>query len=512
MNTRRSNKTQFIITVLASPMFYRVVVGFFVLQALWLALSSVYPMAFDEDFHFGIIKIYSHHWLPFLSQQPAGANMYGDVLHDPSYLYQYLMSFPYRVIEVFTKDQTTQVICLRLINIALFTYALVLSRRLLLRARVSPAVANVTILLFVLIPIVPLLAATINYDNLTMVFVAWICLVMADIIQDIQDKRIPIHRLGVLAILCLLGSIVKYPFIPIAAACVITTVVLWWHTFHGSGQGSTRRAIKASYTKLSITTKLALPILVLVSFGLFSQRYLFNLAAYRAPIPRCDKVLSVDDCMSYGPWARNYTDIQYKSTAFHAHITTFIPEWFYGIWYRLFFAINGNVGTPDWARYETIPPLPYPSITAIVITVATIILIVRWGRLIFRNDWLMSLFLFMTILYVGALFATDYTGYAHTGQPVAINGRYLLPLLLPIAAISARAWQATLSHLPSVKVALVFVVLLLSLQGGGVLTFMIDSNYTWYWPNPTVQSVNRTAQNVTRKIVLSHQPLHLRYP
>jgi hypothetical protein len=34
---------------------------FFVLEGLWIACSAVYPMAFDEEFHFGLIKVYSHH-------------------------------------------------------------------------------------------------------------------------------------------------------------------------------------------------------------------------------------------------------------------------------------------------------------------------------------------------------------------------------------------------------------------------------------------------------------------
>lgn len=493
--------------MLNSRRFFWAVLAFFVLQAAWIAFSAVYPMAFDEDFHFGIIKIYSHYWLPFLSHQPAGANVYGDVVHDPSYLYQYLMSFPYRVIEFFTKDQAIQVICLRVINIALFTYALILFRRLMLRAKVSPAFTNVGILLFVLIPIVPLLAATINYDNLTMVAVAWAGLLTADTIQEIQNKRIPLRRLALLAILCLLGGIVKLPFLPIAAACVLVLITLWLHTFRGNVWKSTGRAIKTDYRKLGLVPKVVLSITLLVSLGLFSQRYLLNLATYKEPAPRCEKVLTVNDCMSYGPWARSYEDAQFKSTTFHAHLTTYIPQWFHDMWYRLFFAVNGNVATPDWARYETIPPLRYPSITAVVLAIVSILLVLLWGRRIFYGDWLMALFLLMVIMYVGALFVTNYTSYKHTGQPVAINGRYLLPLLLPFAAIAARAWQVTLRRWPSAKVVLACATILLFLQGGGVLTFMINSNYTWYWPSPAVQSANQTAHDIAQKIVLNPQPL-----
>ena len=82
----------------------------FVLQAAWIALSGRYPMAFDENFHLGIIRLYAHHISPFWSGQPAGANAFGAVARDPSYLYQYLMSFPYRLVSIFTSSQTAHVL------------------------------------------------------------------------------------------------------------------------------------------------------------------------------------------------------------------------------------------------------------------------------------------------------------------------------------------------------------------------------------------------------------------
>src|SRR6185312_5810861 len=99
-----------ILTIVSSPRFFWAIVLLLAFQASWIALSARYPMAFDEDFHFGVIRIYAHHLSPFLSGQPPGADAYGAVAHDPSYLYHYLMSFPYRLISLFTDNQTAQVI------------------------------------------------------------------------------------------------------------------------------------------------------------------------------------------------------------------------------------------------------------------------------------------------------------------------------------------------------------------------------------------------------------------
>jgi hypothetical protein len=101
-------------------------------------------MAFDEDFHLGIIRLYAHHLLPFWSSQPVGGDAYGAVARDPSYLYHYLMSFPYWLISQFTHDTTIQVLILRFINIGLFASGLVLFRRLLTRTFASPALLHLS--------------------------------------------------------------------------------------------------------------------------------------------------------------------------------------------------------------------------------------------------------------------------------------------------------------------------------------------------------------------------------
>src|SRR5665213_3413244 len=151
--------------MLGSAGFYRAILALLVVQAAWIALSGRYPMAFDEDFHLGIIRLYAHHLGPFWSGQPANADMFGAVARDPSYLYHFLMSFPYRLISIFTSDQTIQVLILRAINIGLFAGGLALYRRLMLKTGASKALVHICLLVFVLVPIVPFLAAQINYDN-----------------------------------------------------------------------------------------------------------------------------------------------------------------------------------------------------------------------------------------------------------------------------------------------------------------------------------------------------------
>lgn len=64
-------------------------------------------MAFDERLPLGIITLYAHHLSPFWQAQPAHADAFGAVFRDPSYLYHWLMSFPYRFVSIFTDNHTT---------------------------------------------------------------------------------------------------------------------------------------------------------------------------------------------------------------------------------------------------------------------------------------------------------------------------------------------------------------------------------------------------------------------
>ncbi|MGC1177032.1 MAG: hypothetical protein WA843_03080, partial [Candidatus Saccharimonadales bacterium] len=58
---KKATFTTRFISFVASSWFFWGVVGLLVAQAAWIALSGRYPMAFDEDFHLGIIRLYAHH-------------------------------------------------------------------------------------------------------------------------------------------------------------------------------------------------------------------------------------------------------------------------------------------------------------------------------------------------------------------------------------------------------------------------------------------------------------------
>ncbi len=487
---------------LSSETFFRLIVAGLVLQAAWIALSGRFPMAFDEDFHLGIIHIYAHHLSPFLTSQPSGADAFGAVARDPSYLYQYLMSFPDRLIHLFTYNPTAEVLILRFIDIALFASALPLFRKLLLKTGASRAVVHACLLIFILVPIVPLLAAQINYDNLVLPVTGLFLLLTLRFSEELKSqKRLNAKLLASVLIVGLLGSLVKYAFLPIFAAGLVYLAFQLRQTF-------------SSWRKLERSLLLGLPLLtrrmrwvtlvgLVIACGLFAQRDGVNLVRYHTPVPACDSVLSIQECAAYGPWERNYTDAQNKTSA-TASPVVFTRKWFGGMWLRSVFAVDG----PD-TNFQTRGPLLLPALVTIVVPAAAILTVAIYGRRILKryNRSALSFFGLVIIFYIGALWLDNYIDFRQTGQPVAINGRYIIPILLPLLVISVLAVSEALRRRPQWKTATFGVTVLCLLWGGGALTYILRNNDAWLWPNQAVRDANHAVQNVLGPITPGyHQP------
>jgi hypothetical protein len=483
---------------LGSRRFWYGVLIFFVLESLWVAFSARYPMAFDEDFHLGVIRIYSQQWLPFLTEQPAGANQFGALQSDPSYLYHYLMSFPYRLMTVITDNQTAQVIVLRLLNIPLVLGALLLFKQLCLRAGASVPFAHTALALFVLIPIMPLLSGQINYDNLVLLLMAWMCLLAFDVYTALRRQHIDVQALTALALVCLGTSLVKYAFLPMVVVTVAFVLVGVWQGFYGRGWRVLRQAVIAGYRRIAKRTVIVLAVLVILLGGLFMQRYGVNMVRYHTPVPSCEVVLDTTACRAYGPWVRNHDLTKAKGDTPAAWSPlAYTWHWVQALHYRLFFTVNG-----PYDSFRNYPPMPLPAATTVILAVSGVVALALYGRRIFAGQPFLAYMAGLVLFYALVLWVEDYSQFVETGQPVAINGRYLLPVIIPAALVLGRALRLALAYTPRVKPAAAALVLLLFLQGGGVTSFILRSDAVWYWENSTVWHANNAAQHVLRPVII----------
>lgn len=473
---------------------WRLVIGLFLLEALWFVFSAQYPMAFDENYHFGLIQLHAHQWLPFFTSQPPGTSVYGAIARDPSYLYHWLMSFPYRLLGLFTDNQTAQIIWLRLLNVAMFAYALMLYRKIVMRLGASNALSNGIFLIFILVPVVPFLAATINYDNLFLVAVAGSVLLTFRIMDELKRRQVSAASLLLLLIVLFLGCLIKFPFLPVLAT---TLIFVGWRLWReGFLNVAGLRGFMASFTKLSAIKQIVLVAGCLLSIGLFAERYGENIVQYHNPVPACNAVLSEDECIQYGPYGRDAYYKQTKPASFHPNIVVYAWEWLYGMWYRLFFAINYD--------YATRPPLLLVSGLGVAGAVVLVTGVgIAGSKGLFAGNKRRQLALWVTLGYVVTLFLDGYKGYVKTGQPVAINGRYLIAFMPLAFTLAALGWREVLRRYPHYKnLAAGLVLGVLLLQGAGTMTYIVRSDDSWLWPNSVVRSANHAVRTVVSPFII----------
>lgn len=441
---------------------------------MWIALSARYPMAFDEGFHMGIVKIYSHQISPILTQQPPGPAPYGALTTDPSYLFHYLMSFPYRLLDSIFENKMLVIVILRALNVAFFAGGLILFRRLLLKTKATPGIVNLTMMFFVLVPVVPLLAGQINYDNLLML-IAPLNMLMALRFRDqyIKTKRPNLPLLLSTIGLGLLGSLVVFVYLPILTAITLYLFFVLWRL--KPKKTSLFRLLAGSWRKTGRVVQVLLVGFFILSTGLFVQRYGVAIVRYHNLIPQCGQVLTVDQCQAYGPWARNYRLAHSKPVETSANPAYFAGGWLFGMFLRSFFSINGP-GTV--ANYDNEPPPPGITIAAIAVFVFGAALTIRYWRQLYAKNPALLFMLFVGFVYVVSLIARNYHDYVQLGSLVAINGRYLVLIILPVMLVIGQAYQL---FLPRKWQAIVLsVTFLLFLQGGGFLGFLYDSTPDWY--------------------------------
>jgi len=484
---------------LGTKQFYVFILAFFAFEAIWIACSAVYPQAFDESFHFGLIQLYSHYWLPFLNKQPADTYIFGAVTRDPSYLYHYLMSFPYRLIAQFIHNQAYQVVILRLLDIAMFLVGLVLSHRILIKICASQRMANIILFIFILIPVVPLLAGQLNYDDLLFPLVGWVCLLSFQIIDEIKAHKLRSSLLIKLLIICLFASLVMYAFLPIFLGIVLYLMFLVIKT----NRHKLKKFISSFINNLrkeSALTKIVLLIFLVISFGMFMQRDGVNLIKYHDISPDCIKVLPIQACSQYYVWEHDYASHQYVLSNPHSVSNNplyYVAQWTYWMWYRSFFIVNG----PD-SSYINYPPLPLPAAGAIILVLLSLGAMIKWRKKLIKHSPYIVFLLFISGLYIVALFVDGYSAYRYTDVLELMNGRYLIPIILLVAAVAGSALSFSLHRVKPYKELIILLILFLFLNGGGFFTYISRSDDSWYWPNSAVQKVNHAAKKITKPVIV----------
>ena len=170
------------------------------------------------------------------------------------------------------------------------------------------------------------------------------------------------------------------------------------------------------------------------------------------------------------------------------------------MWYRLFFAVNGAT-----SNFANDPPLPLPSTAAVVLAIVSLLALIKARHYLFRKRPYLTLMLTVCLIYGVTLYVQGYSTYRYTAILENMNGRYLVPILIPLASVIGIALSSVIGKSKAVKSLLVVVVLVFFLDGGGIFTFVFNSDNSWYWDNSTVQKVNSGAKKITKHVVVKRK-------
>lgn len=410
--------------------------GLFVFLAGRLAFTSPFPMPYDESFHLGLIRVYTQHLNPFLASQPAGADAYGAVARDGSYLYHYLMSFPLRLLQALGLGEHTQILVLRSMNIALGLLTLYLVYHLARRLGVPKLGSQLATLAMAVTPVFYQLSAHINYDNLMLPLTFLTALALITVSRELRVGKVSAARIGSLAVLILLATLVKYTFLPIAlVAAVYVAVFALWKV----GFSKTLVGLWQSFLNLQRSTQIVLLVAVALSGALWLQRYGVNIVRYHTPHPQCQAVLSVNECSGYGPWLRNY---QLHLTAAERPITSkqelmFTAHWLYSMYYQMFSIVHAGHSTVVFTQ-NRVEKLAIRTTVGLGVVLAIALFSSFKQR---RTLWLMLGFIMAG--YCLTLWAQNFSDFRNLHLMIAIQGRYMLPIL-PFLYIFAAAGYCSL--------------------------------------------------------------------
>lgn len=486
--------------VISSRKFFYATIGLFIIQAVWLAFTVQYPMAFDESYHMGIIQVYAHQWLPFITQEPPNASGFGVITRYDSYLYHYLMSFPYRIIDPLVSDWVAKVIIMRIINIGIFVGGLFLFRHLILRFHVSKALTNFSLLMLVLVPVVPVLAATINYDNLVFLLVPLVLsLALTCSTAITKDKQLPAKSFILFISIGFLASLTKYAFVPIFVGAILYLAIIW---IRSRSNKVLVASFVASFKAIKRPVQIALIIIAIISSGLFVERYVGNLIMYHGFEPDCPQVKSLESCLTYGPWSRNYylaEKVKMTDLPHNPSIPLYPLHWGSELVRKLYFTINY-----DFREYA---PLPIPIAVASIIGTLGLLLILIFWRSILKIDRQLLLLAAVIVLYLAGVFYATFIAFIKYRTGVAINGRYLI-IILPFIFVWLGLAYRQLFHIifqaraNNFIVIFSIIILLLALQGGGAMTYLLRSQPIWYWQNQPLININNNLKNIIAPFVV----------
>lgn len=458
-------------------------------QGVWYALSFQ-PSLFDETKHLEKIFIYSHHFSPFLGNQNPAWDYVGPIARDGSYFFYYVMSWPLRLVRVFTDNAQFQILSLRMLCLGFFVAGLAVYRKALLEAgKIPKAAINLSLLFFVITPAFAALPGAVNYDNVVFFLFSYMLLLG---VQSVKSRKILPKTLLTLLMLGLIMSIVKWT----AIALFIPLFLYITYDLYQKFGRKLPNILKASFKTIPTIQLILLLAAVCVLIGLFIERPVQNQLRYGSANGRCEKVIGKERCMKFDEYsiyaqvdAKKPKDFKPLDPAQYA-IRVMGPR-----------MINAQVAVlPVAASSQGTGALPI--IQTLYFTMVPLGLFV--GAMYVR-DFLKTnthkLLLSIASVYSLVLLSDLYKVYVKHGAPSALHSRYLLPIYPIFLCFIIMAYKRLLLNQKLLSLILFLLVLAGFSQGGGIINQSILSQDRLYTNNKLIKRYNEGQRSFLSKVV-----------
>ena len=474
-----------ILSFVSTNAFFYTVVFICIAQALWFAFSFV-PWINDEARHYGNIVVYASHLSPFLGKQLPTWDYLGAITHSGSFMFYYLMSWPLRLIRVFTTDTMAQIIGLRCVCIAMFAVSLFIIRKALFEIATLPrSVVNVLLLFFVTIPAFAVVPATINYDDMVFLLFSFAFLLAVRIVKTKHMLALP---LLVVISLGLLMCLVKWTSLGLFAPLALYVGYDQYKKFGADVVHKFALSIKKANRLSTGVTGAALIILM----GLFIARPVANLVQYHTLEPSCPSIIGIERCKKFPDYVA-YAALTAEKPADFKPVDP--------IKYLAKYWLPKMLDTADnLLERGTATELPTMiELYGLLVLIGTVISLVY-----LRELWSPRLhkFLFLLVaLYLFSLLLDEYDAYMKYGVPAAIRARYLLPISPILLYLVVYACIGLWAKYKKLLLAGAIVILIVSTQGGGIITYLLTSPQNAYWNNSPIESANEWIRGALRPFV-----------
>lgn len=400
-----------IISAFSSNAFLIATYVWFLLQTSYIALFTRYRIAPDAHAHLNLIKLYVRDGLDPFIQNQEGFYFLWEATRHPSTMYHYLLSFIYRA-SPFTEEGT--ILLLRFANIAIVLGALVVFYKLMKRLHLPKAARNISLFMLVNTMMFTFVAASINYDNLTVLVSMAVFYVFVLFIQ-----KTTIKRLLILLFLLAFSGLVKYSFMPLAVPVFFIALFFAWKRRNELREDATKLIV--SNKKQKLATGVLAFLLIATSF-IFIERYAINVVQYGSVKPKCDQIHEVQQCRK-SPLFRRSEEFANKTPTHEINITQYPLRWATRMKGTIFTVVShrafSQTDIADYGSYFIMGIMGAATITQI-----------RKGSREINILLGMSIYFILVLLYVNY---KSYLGHGRFG--IALQGRYAFPVLPLLYAI-----------------------------------------------------------------------------